>query len=116
LSTDVDGLREVLVHDQNALVVPPRDAKALAEGMVRLVEDETLARRLAEGAHATSKRFGIQTFVDTMERLYEVLVERYRAQGRRPRWDYAKDFEFLEAPWRVPPARNTQREPEPVSS
>ncbi len=116
LSTDVDGLREVLVHDQNALVVPPRDVKALAEGMVRLVEDETLARRLAEGAHATSKRFAVQTFVDTMERLYEVLVARYRAQGRRPRWDYAKDFEFLEEPWRVPPAKNTQCEPEPVSS
>ncbi len=108
LSTDVDGLREVLVHDQNALVVPPRNAEALAEGMVRLIEDEALAKRLAERAHATSRRFGIQTFVDTMEQLYEVLVERYRARGRRPRWDYAKDFEFVEEPWRLPTATDAR--------
>ena len=100
LSTDVDGLREVLVHGRNAIVVPPRDAEALAAGMLGLAREETLRGRLAEAARKTSKRFGIQTFVDTMERLYDVLVERYRREGGRPRWDYSTDFEFLEEPWR----------------
>ena len=40
---------------------------------------------------------GIQAFVDTMEQLYDVLVARYRDEGRRPRWDYGKDFDFLPA-------------------
>jgi hypothetical protein len=31
-----------------------------------------------------------------MERLYELLVERYRTSRGRPRWDYGKDFAFLE--------------------
>ena len=97
LSTDVDGLREVLVHDDNAIVVQPRDTEALADGMLRLARDGALSTRLAARAHETSKRFGIQAFVDTMQQLYDVLVERYRDEGRRPRWDYAKDFDFLPA-------------------
>ena len=97
VSTDVDGLREVLVHDDNAYVVPPRDAGALAEAMLRVARDEALRERLGAKAHEVSREFGIQAFVDRMEQLYEVLVDRYREEGRRPRWDYAHDFEFLPA-------------------
>jgi glycosyltransferase involved in cell wall biosynthesis len=97
LSTDVDGLREVLVNDVNAVVVQPRDANALADEMLRLIGDDALRERLATSAYETSTRFGIQAFVDTMERLYGVLVERYRDEGRRPRWNYEKDFDFLPA-------------------
>jgi glycosyltransferase involved in cell wall biosynthesis len=98
LSTNVDGLREVLVDKENALVVPPRDADALAAGMTRLLGDAELAGSIASGAHRSSHRFDIQNFVDRMSRLYEVLVERYRKERSRPRWDYARDFEFLEDP------------------
>ncbi len=97
LSTDVDGLREVLVNGDNAVVVQPRDAEALAIEMLRIAGDPELQERLAARAYETSERFGIQAFVDTMEQLYGVLVERYRDDGRRPRWDYAKDFDFLPA-------------------
>jgi glycosyltransferase involved in cell wall biosynthesis len=98
VATDVDGLRDVLVNGSNALVVPSRDASALASALARALDEETLSRRLSQGALETSKRFGIQAFVNKMQELYEVLVGRYRSEGRRPRWDYAKDFEFLEAP------------------
>lgn len=97
LSTDVDGLREVLVNDVNAVVVQPRDVDALANEMLRLISDGPLRDRLAASAYETSKRFGIQAFVDVMEQLYSVLVERYRHEGRRPRWNYEKDFDFLPA-------------------
>ena len=74
-----------------------RDADALARGMLRMIDDDALRERLASRAHETSQRFGIQAFVDTMEQLYDVLVQRYRDEGRRPRWNYAKDFDFLPA-------------------
>lgn len=97
LSTDVDGLREVLVDGDNAIVVQPRDADALAREMLRIMGDAELRERLAQRAYETSQRFGIQAFVDTMEQLYAVLVGRYRDDGRRPVWDYGKDFDFLPA-------------------
>jgi len=97
VSTDVDGLREVLIPDHNAVVVPPANVGALASAMVRVMRDDGLRERLATRARETSREFDIQAFVDTMERLYEVLVARYRSEGRRPRWDYSRDFDFIPA-------------------
>ena len=96
VSTDVDGLRDVLQDDVHSLVVPPRDPKALAHAMVRMLDDPSLARRLSGAAREASRRFDIQVFVNKMSRLYEVLVERYRAGWGRPRWDYQCDFDFLD--------------------
>jgi glycosyltransferase involved in cell wall biosynthesis len=96
VATSVDGLLDVLCDDDNALLVPPKDAGALASALERSLDDPQLATRLSERALQTSRRFDIRMFVHKMERLYELIVDRYRASGRRPRWDYAKDFAFLE--------------------
>lgn len=97
VSTDVDGLKEVLVHEQNALVVPPRDPGALAGAIIRVLDEEQLAAHLSQNALVSSTRFDIQVFVDKMSSLYELLVERYRhLRFGRPRWDYDREFAFLE--------------------
>ncbi len=97
VSTDVDGLRDVLKHDVNSVVVPPRDPKALARAIAKVLDDPSLASRISENAQESSRRFDIQTFVDKMSRLYEILVNRYRdVDSGRPRWDYARDFEFMD--------------------
>jgi glycosyltransferase involved in cell wall biosynthesis len=107
VATCVDGLRDVLSDDDNALLVPSKDANALARALERALDETALASRLSERALLTSRRFDIRIFVHKMERLYELIVERYRTSGGRPRWDYAKDFAFLEesqegelSPWR----------------
>ena len=97
VSTDVDGLRDLLRDEANSLVVPPRDPPALAGATRRILDDPSLASRLSRGARESSRRFDIQVFVDKMSRLYEILVNRYREQSRgRPRWDYQSDFAFLD--------------------
>jgi len=114
VSTDVDGLRDVLVNDENALVVPAKDPQALSRAVLRLLDEPELSRRLSERALATSKQFDIQNFVSKMERLYDLLVGRYRSERRRPRWDYERDFDFLEDPGRS--ASRGAREPQAVST
>jgi glycosyltransferase involved in cell wall biosynthesis len=96
VATSVDGLRDVLRDSDNALVVPPKNPGALSRALERVLDEPDLAARLSERAVQTSRRFDIRIFVRKMERLYELLVERYQAAGGRPRWDYAKDFDFLE--------------------
>ncbi len=97
VATSVDGLRDVLRDSDNALVVPPRDASALARALERILDEPDLASRLSERALQSSRRFDIGVFVHKMERLYELIADRYRAAGGRPRWDYGKDFAFLES-------------------
>ena len=75
VSTDADGLLDVLVNGRDALVVPKRDAAALAGALNTLIEQPALAATIAAGARATGQRFDITAFVRKMERLYQLLHE-----------------------------------------
>ncbi|MBP7778958.1 MAG: glycosyltransferase [Acidobacteria bacterium] len=83
VSTDADGLLDVLEDQRDALVVPKRDSAALAGALGRLIDDPALAARLADGARATGARYDIAVFVHKMERLYELLHESSRPTKRQ---------------------------------
>ena len=83
VSTDADGLLDVLVHGRDALVVPKRDAAALATAITTLLEQPALAATLAAGARATGQRYDIAAFVRKMERLYVLLHESSRRTRRQ---------------------------------
>ncbi len=70
VSTTVDGLKEVLRHGENALLIPPRDAGRLAAGTLQLLDDPDFATRLAAQAEKDSRRFDIQHTVDELQILY----------------------------------------------
>ena len=50
LCSDLPVLREVLCHEENALLLPPREPQAWASALARLNSDAALAERLAETA------------------------------------------------------------------
>ena len=50
VASDLPALREIVAHEENALLVPPDDARALAAAVERLRSDVVLARRLAVNA------------------------------------------------------------------
>lgn len=52
VTTDVIGTRDLVSHDETGLVVPPRDALALADALERILVDDALAERLRRAAHA----------------------------------------------------------------
>ena len=51
------GIREMICDGTDGLVVPPRDVPALAASMRRLIEDESLRRRLGAAARRSVARF-----------------------------------------------------------
>ena len=66
VATSVAGISELLCHEEQALLVPRRNADALAGAIARLLRDRTLAERL--GAHARERqrmRFDIESTVNT---------------------------------------------------
>jgi glycosyltransferase involved in cell wall biosynthesis len=83
VATDADGLVDVLTHGRDAVIVPKRDASALAQAIVRLSDAPQERARLAVAARATGQQYDIAAFVRKMERLYDLLHHVSRATKRR---------------------------------
>jgi glycosyltransferase involved in cell wall biosynthesis len=82
VSTDADGLLDILTDRHDALVVPKADAAALTRAVDELIDQPALARQLAENARRTGAQYDIAAFVRKMERLYEILHATSRATNR----------------------------------
>jgi glycosyltransferase involved in cell wall biosynthesis len=66
--TDVDGHREFAQADVNALMCPPANADALAQGVLALMRDSTLRLRLVQAARISIQSFTWQRACEAMER------------------------------------------------
>jgi glycosyltransferase involved in cell wall biosynthesis len=82
VATDADGLVDVLTHDRDALIVPKRNAAALAGGIVTLLDSPELRSRLSVQARMTGRQYDILAFVKKMERLYDLLHDVSRRNRR----------------------------------
>lgn len=62
---------ECIVHEQNALVVPYQDSEAIAEALLRLLDDATLSQKLIEnGKKSIKPRFELSNMIQALEKLY----------------------------------------------
>lgn len=83
VATDADGLVDVLTNDRDAIIVPKRNAAALADAIVRLADDPAERVRLSAGASVTGRQYDIAAFVRKMERLYDLLHRVSKATHRQ---------------------------------
>jgi glycosyltransferase involved in cell wall biosynthesis len=75
VATDVAGVREIARHGENALLVPPRDAKALEESLFRVMTDSALRAALgAVGREMVMREFSQQIVLDQTLRLYDRML------------------------------------------
>ena len=72
VATDVPGTMEIVKDGENGLIVPMKDAAALAEGVERLYKDPALRLRLEENARKTYENiFSYEIFCNHYLRLLE---------------------------------------------
>lgn len=68
VTTDNGGCREYAIDEETALVVPPREPRAMADAIARLRADRELARRLAgAGLELIRERFDWSASADAFE-------------------------------------------------
>jgi glycosyltransferase involved in cell wall biosynthesis len=65
------GTEDYAFHERNCLVVPPRDPKALADAILRLLEEEDLREKLRKEGLKTAKQFTWNKTADKVERLFK---------------------------------------------
>jgi glycosyltransferase involved in cell wall biosynthesis len=72
VASNVGGIPEAVEDGRTGLLVPPHDAPALADAIVRLLTDHPLADSLARaGYDLVHERFCIERMVDSISRLYD---------------------------------------------
>jgi glycosyltransferase involved in cell wall biosynthesis len=71
IATDCDfGPREIVRHGDSGLLVPAGDVEALGDAMRSVVDDRSLAARLADGARRRADDFDVAHMVHAYQRLF----------------------------------------------
>ncbi|MFH0839972.1 MAG: glycosyltransferase [Candidatus Omnitrophota bacterium] len=75
ITTKVGGIPEVVCDNENGILVEPKDGRALAEAIERIIKNEVLRKRLGENAKSYIKEnFDIKRTVAETEKLYGELL------------------------------------------
>jgi glycosyltransferase involved in cell wall biosynthesis len=75
VATDVGGNKELVENEKTGLLVPPGDSGALAEAVIRLLGDKSLAKSCAEEAsRRVRNNYSIDAMVDNTIALYQKLI------------------------------------------
>ena len=82
VASDVDGIPEDVTDGESAVLVPPGDAGALADGLARVLGDTQLRNRLAGRARVVfEERFSADVFSRSVRDLYHELLREASAGG-----------------------------------
>jgi glycosyltransferase involved in cell wall biosynthesis len=101
IASDVPGCREVVVHGENGLLVPPGDAPALAAAMETMFADEQLRTKMgAAGRRRVLDHFDERQVISQTVRMYDELLQRpsaavaERAGAARSRGTFVLSLDF----------------------
>jgi glycosyltransferase involved in cell wall biosynthesis len=74
VATAVDGNAEAVEDGVNGLLTPPGDAEALADALLRLLDDPALAAQMGAAGWERAEEFGARKMVGDIAALYETLL------------------------------------------
>ena len=75
VTTDVSGCREVVRHNHNGLLVPPRDSRALADALRKLINDPGLRISMGQkGRTLAESDFSLERVINENLKLYEKVL------------------------------------------
>lgn len=81
VSTDAGGVRYLLEHERDALLVPTRDPGAMAAAVRRILTEPGLAGRLSANARAKAERFDWSRVLDRFEAVLRGLADARNPSG-----------------------------------
>jgi len=76
VATDVDGVKEAVTDRKEALLVPPRNPSALANGILTILDNPRLATELTVAARAkVEEEFSFATRMRRIENIYRSVMQ-----------------------------------------
>lgn len=75
VTTDCLGVRDFVIDSENALLVPPKNPEALADGIIRVLTNEKLKEKLRKKGLETAKNFSWTKVCDIFEKAFLSSIE-----------------------------------------
>jgi glycosyltransferase involved in cell wall biosynthesis len=82
--SDIHGYKGVVRRGEQGLLVPPRDAEALADAIGRLLDDPVERARMGRSGRERSHQFGWDRVAARVDDYYGFVIRRLAAQGQLP--------------------------------
>jgi phosphatidyl-myo-inositol alpha-mannosyltransferase len=82
--SDIHGYKGVVRRDQEGILVPPHDAKALAGALSRVLADDAMRLAMAERGRERADEFSWERVTAKVEDYYGFVIRRLAAQGQLP--------------------------------
>lgn len=71
IASNVGGISSIFDHEQNALIIEPRNAEALSDAMMKLICDDKLRERLGKNARRLAERFSWENTARLLDEIYK---------------------------------------------
>jgi phosphatidyl-myo-inositol alpha-mannosyltransferase len=84
VASDIHGYKGVVRRGAQALLVPPREPKAIAAATARLLADPGLRAAMSESSQARAEEFSWERVTAKVEAYYGFVIRRLAAQGALP--------------------------------
>ncbi|TMD30066.1 MAG: glycosyltransferase family 4 protein [Chloroflexi bacterium] len=84
VASDIHGYKGVVRRGVHAVLVPPREPKAIAAATARLLGDPGLRARMSESGRARAEEFSWERITGKVEAYYGFVIRRLAAQGALP--------------------------------
>lgn len=70
IASNIGGISSIFAHEENALIVEPKNAEALANAMRRLLDDKKLREKLGTNARSLAKKFSWEKTTNALNEIY----------------------------------------------
>ncbi|HEY8799056.1 MAG TPA: glycosyltransferase family 4 protein [Candidatus Limnocylindrales bacterium] len=84
VASDIHGYKGVVRRGREALLVPPREAKALAAAIAKLLNDDDLRAEMSAAGRARAQDFSWERVTAKVDDFYGVIIRRLAARGELP--------------------------------
>ncbi len=79
VASDITGVNEVIKNNHNGLIVPPRNAEAIATSILMLINDNDLKKKLALNARKTiEEKFSMSKMLTNLETIYLKAIRKHK--------------------------------------
>lgn len=74
IGTMVGGIPDVIAHEENGLLIEPKNPDQIAAAIIRLLKDKELNTKLTQKAFETSRKFEWKNIIRKIDGIYQELI------------------------------------------